>query len=109
GGGWQADGGPNSRSAPGRETGHHRRPVPASASASPSITSNLQPATSTNGALGKKVTGRPGPPSLSAPPRCVSLWLMDRELPSVRIPPAVHPPLATVVASLAGRVTHTEP
>ena len=34
---------------------------------------------------------------------------MDSELPSVRIPPAVHPPLATVVASLAGRVTHTEP
>jgi alkylhydroperoxidase family enzyme len=34
---------------------------------------------------------------------------MDSELPGVRIPPAVRPPLATVVASLAGRVTHTEP
>lgn len=34
---------------------------------------------------------------------------MDNEHPSVRIPPAVRPPLATVVASLAGRATHTEP
>ena len=34
---------------------------------------------------------------------------MDRELPSVRIPPAVRPPLASLVAMLAGRVAHTEP
>lgn len=34
---------------------------------------------------------------------------MDAEPPSVRMPPAVRPPLATLVASLAGRVTHTEP
>ncbi len=34
---------------------------------------------------------------------------MDAEAPSVRMPPAVRPPLATLVASLAGRVTHTEP
>jgi alkylhydroperoxidase family enzyme len=34
---------------------------------------------------------------------------MDSEQPSVRIPPAVRPPLATVVAALAGRTTHTEP
>lgn len=35
--------------------------------------------------------------------------LMDSVLPFVRIPPAVLPPLATLVAALAGRVTHTEP
>jgi alkylhydroperoxidase family enzyme len=34
---------------------------------------------------------------------------MDAEEPSVRMPPAVRPPLATLVASVAGRVTHTEP
>ena len=34
---------------------------------------------------------------------------MDRVQPSVRIPPAVRPPLATLVALVAGRVTHTEP
>ena len=34
---------------------------------------------------------------------------MDRVQPSVRMPPAVRPPLATLVARLAGRVTHTEP
>jgi alkylhydroperoxidase family enzyme len=34
---------------------------------------------------------------------------MDSEPASVRIPPAVRPPLATVVAALAGRSTHTEP
>ena len=34
---------------------------------------------------------------------------MDSAHPAVRIPPAVRPPLATVVAALAGRNTHTEP
>ena len=34
---------------------------------------------------------------------------MDSEQPAVRIPPAVRPPLATVLAVLAGRATHTEP
>lgn len=34
---------------------------------------------------------------------------MDSQRPAVRIPPAVRPPLATVVAAVAGRVTHTEP
>jgi alkylhydroperoxidase family enzyme len=34
---------------------------------------------------------------------------MDGEQASVRIPPAVRPPLASVVAALAGRSTHTEP
>lgn len=34
---------------------------------------------------------------------------MDSEHAPVRIPPAVRPPLATVVAALAGRSTHTEP
>jgi alkylhydroperoxidase family enzyme len=34
---------------------------------------------------------------------------MDLDRPSVRIPPATRPPLATVLAYLAGRVTHTEP
>lgn len=34
---------------------------------------------------------------------------MDSAQPAVRIPPAVRPPLATVVAALAGRNTHTEP
>ena len=34
---------------------------------------------------------------------------MDTEIPSVRIPPARRPPLATAVASLAGLVAHTEP
>jgi len=34
---------------------------------------------------------------------------MDTEHPTVRMPPAVRPPLGTVVAALAGRATHTEP
>jgi alkylhydroperoxidase family enzyme len=34
---------------------------------------------------------------------------MDTQHPNVRIPPAVRPPLGTVVAALAGRATHTEP
>jgi alkylhydroperoxidase family enzyme len=34
---------------------------------------------------------------------------MDSAKPTVRIPPARRPPLATVVAALAGRTTHTEP
>ena len=34
---------------------------------------------------------------------------MDRVQPSVRMPPAVRPPLATLVALIAGRATHTEP
>ena len=34
---------------------------------------------------------------------------MDTQHPTVRIPPAVRPPLGTVVAALAGRATHTEP
>jgi alkylhydroperoxidase family enzyme len=34
---------------------------------------------------------------------------MDSDQPSVRIAPARRPPLATVLAMLAGRVTHTEP
>jgi alkylhydroperoxidase family enzyme len=34
---------------------------------------------------------------------------MDIYQPAVRIPPAARPPLATLVATLAGWVTHTEP
>jgi alkylhydroperoxidase family enzyme len=34
---------------------------------------------------------------------------MESDRPAVRIPPAVRPPLATVVAAVAGRATHTEP
>ncbi len=34
---------------------------------------------------------------------------MEIGQPSVRIPPAARPPLGTLVATLAGRVTHTEP
>jgi alkylhydroperoxidase family enzyme len=34
---------------------------------------------------------------------------MDSERLAVRIPPAVRPPLATLVAAVAGRTTHTEP
>lgn len=34
---------------------------------------------------------------------------MESERPAVRIPPAERPPLATVVAAVAGRTTHTEP
>ncbi len=34
---------------------------------------------------------------------------MESDNPAVRIPPARRPPLATVVATLAGRSTHTEP
>lgn len=48
-------------------------------------------------------------PALSAATTSVPQWPMETELPSVRMPPAVRPPLATVVAYLAGRVTHTEP
>jgi alkylhydroperoxidase family enzyme len=34
---------------------------------------------------------------------------VESERPAVRIPPAARPPLASVVAALAGRATHTEP
>jgi len=34
---------------------------------------------------------------------------MDSDQPTVRVAPAIRPPLASVVAALAGRVTHTEP
>jgi alkylhydroperoxidase family enzyme len=34
---------------------------------------------------------------------------MESERPAARIPPAVRPPLGTVVAAAAGRTTHTEP